>query len=62
MANDPSALYSNTTAIRQALADHPNSTRFALPMGDIHIHRNLAFGGVQHKHHDLVISGWGTPT
>jgi hypothetical protein len=70
VANDPSALDSNTTAIRQALTDHPNSTMFALPMGDIHIHRNLAFGGVyrtaaiqingvQHQHHDLVISGWG---
>src|SRR6516162_10405644 len=70
VANDPSALDSNTTAIRQALADHPNSTSFMLPMGDIHIHRNLAFGGayrtaaiqingVQHNHHDLVISGWG---
>ena len=70
VANDPSALDTNTSAIRQALADHPNSTMFVLPMGDIHIHRNLAFGGVyrtaaiqingvQHNHHDLVISGWG---
>jgi hypothetical protein len=70
VANDPTALDSNTTAIRQALADHPNSTSFMLPMGDIHIHRNLAFGGayrtaaiqingVQHNHHDLVFSGCG---
>ena len=65
VANDPTALDSNTTAIRQALADHPNSTTFMLPMGDIHIHRNLAFGGA-YRASSIIITTWcsaaGDPT